>query len=127
MPLTPYAACRRINFVKEGGMPVAKDTALELCLRLNADEAQRLIESARKCGLTRSAYLRRLIMNKPVKARPTKDIQKLIGEINKIGSNVNQIARSVNAGIASPDTAAQSLFLLDRVYEKLDEAVRKWR
>ena len=66
-------------------------------------------------------------MNKPVKARPTKDIQKLIGEINKIGSNVNQIARSVNAGIASPDTAAQSLFLLDRVYEKLDEAVRKWR
>lgn len=106
---------------------MAKDTALELCLRLNADEAQRLIESARKCGLTRSAYLRRLIMNKPVKARPTKDIQKLIGEINKIGSNVNQIARSVNAGIASPDTAAQSLFLLDRVYEKLDEAVRKWR
>ena len=127
MPLTPYAACGRINLVKEGGTPVAKDTALELCLRLNADEAQRLIENARKCGLTRSAYLRRLIMNKPVKARPTKDIQKLIGEINKIGSNVNQIARSVIAGIASPDTAAQSLFLLDRVYEKLDEAVRKWR
>lgn len=50
---------------------MAKDTALELCLRLNADEAQRLIENARKCGLTRSAYLRRLIMNKPVKARPT--------------------------------------------------------
>ena len=94
---------------------------------LAEDEFQPLCQNAKKCGLTRSAYLRRLIMNNPVKVRPTKDIQKLIGEINKIGSNVNQIARSVNAGIASPDTAAQSLFLLDRVYEKLDEAVRKWR
>ena len=91
------------------------------------NEYQALCQNAKKCGLTRSAYLRRLIMTKPVKARPTLDIQKLIGEINKIGSNVYQIARSVNAGIASPDTAAQSLFLLDRVYEKLDEAVRKWR
>ena len=95
---------------------MAKDTALELCLRLNADEAQRLIENARKCGLTRSAYLRRLIMNKPVKARPTKDIQKLIGEINKIGSNVNQIARSVNAGIATRQDAKEALFLLRQVY-----------
>ena len=45
---------------------MAKDTVLELCLRLNATEAKRLNVNARKCGLTRSTYLRRLIMGTPV-------------------------------------------------------------
>jgi len=94
---------------------------------LTENEYRTLQQNAQKCGLSRSAYLKRLILNKPVKARPTKDIQKLIGEINKIGSNVNQIARSVNAGIAAPEDAKRGLFLLEQVYEKLDEAIREWR
>ena len=91
---------------------------------LTEDEYQALCQNAKKCGLTRSAYLRRLIMNKPVKARPTKDIQKLIGEINKIGSNVNQIARSVNAGIATAEDAKYSLHLLEQVYALMYEVVK---
>lgn len=91
---------------------------------LTEDEYQALCQNAKKCGLTRSAYLRRLIMNKPVKARPTKDIQKLIGEINKIGSNVNQIARSVNAGIATAEDAKYGLHLLDRVYDLMHEVAK---
>jgi len=34
----------------------------KICLRLNADEAQKLIANAKACGLTRTAYLRRLLM-----------------------------------------------------------------
>ena len=95
---------------------MAKDTVLELCLRLNAAEAKRLNSTARKCGLTRSAYLRRLIMETPVKECQAQEIRDLYAEINRIGNNVNQIARSVNMGIATPETAEQSLFLLQRIY-----------
>ena len=92
---------------------------------LTENEYRTLQQNAQKCGLSRSAYLRRLILNKPVKARPTKDIQKLIGEINKIGSNVNQIARSVNAGIAKAEDAKRGLYLLDQVYELMYEVAKK--
>lgn len=104
---------------------MAKDTVLELCLRLNAEEAKRLKQSARKCGLTRSAYLRRLILGTPVKACQAREIRDLYAEINKIGSNINQIARSVNQGIASPETAEKSLFLLRQVYDLMFRLANK--
>lgn len=101
-----------------------KDTVLELCLRLNSIEAQKLCADAKKCGLSRTAYLRRLILHTPVKARPSEDIRDLYREINRIGNNINQIARSVNAGIASPETAAQTVFLMRKVYELMEQAAR---
>lgn len=104
---------------------MAKDTVLELCLRLNATEAQRLKADAKRCGLSRSVYLRRLIMKSPVKARPTEQIGKLYEEIHRIGNNINQIARSVNEGVASPETAAQSVFLMRKVYELMEQAARR--
>lgn len=106
---------------------MAKDTAHELCLRLNAEEIKKLTKDAKLCGLSRSAYLRALIMGSSVKTRPPKELQTLYAEINKIGSNINQIARSVNAGIASREDAARGLFLLEKVYERLNEVVAKWR
>lgn len=45
-------------------------------------------------------------------------------EINRIGNNINQIARSVNAGIATSEDAHQALFLLGQVYAKLDEVMK---
>lgn len=84
---------------------------------LAEDEYQALCQNAKKCGLTRSAYLRRLIMGTPVKECQAQEIRDLYAEINRIGNNVNQIARSVNMGIATPETAEQSLFLLQRIYD----------
>ena len=40
----------------------------EICLRLSAEEKERLEHSARTCGLSKTAYLRRLILGKEVKA-----------------------------------------------------------
>jgi len=99
---------------------MGKDTAHELCLRLNAKEAEKLKTDARNCGLSRSAYLRRLIMKAPIKTRPQEPIKRLYTEINHIGNNINQIARSVNAGIATPEVAEQSLFLLKQVYALME-------
>lgn len=104
---------------------MGKDTAYELCLRLNADEAKKLMKDAKRCGLSRSAYLRALIMKTQVKECQTKELRDLYAEINKIGSNINQIARSVNAGIATPETAAESVFLLRRIHDLLYGLVSK--
>lgn len=42
-----------------------------------------------------------------------------------IGNNINQIARSVNAGIAKPEDAKRGLYLLDQVYELMFRIANK--
>jgi len=91
----------------------------ELCLRLNKAEREQLEMNAAKCGLSKSVYLRRLIMGTEVKARPSSEIKELRAEVHKIGSNINQIAHSVNTGKATPEIAQKSLFLLGKVYEMI--------
>lgn len=46
-------------------------------------------------------------------------------EIHYIGVNINQIARSVNAGIARPDDAKRGLYMLEQVYELMDRIAKK--
>ena len=69
----------------------------EICLRLSAEEKERLEHSARTCGLSKTAYLRRLILEKEVKALPSQEIKALRTEVHKIGVNINQIARRINS------------------------------
>ena len=68
----------------------------KICLRLNADEAQKLITNAKACGLTRTAYLRRLLNGYDLKPRPSAELEALRTEIHQIGNNINQIARKAN-------------------------------
>lgn len=97
----------------------------EFCLRLSREEKSRLENSSRRCGLSKTAYLRRLIMDTEVKARPSQEIKALRTEIHHIGNNINQIARSVNAGIAKPEDAKRGLHLLDQVYELMYQIAKK--
>lgn len=84
-----------------------------------------LENSARCCGLSKTAYLRRLILGAEVRALPSQEIKALRTEIHHIGNNINQIARSVNAGIAKPDDAKHGLYMLDRVYELMYQVAKK--
>ncbi len=97
----------------------------EICLRLSKEERELLESSARLCGLTKTAYLRRLLSGAEVKARPSQEIKELRTEIHHIGKNINQIARSVNAGIARAEDAKRGLFLLDQVYELMYQIAKK--
>ena len=97
----------------------------EICLRLSAEEKEQLEHSARTCGLSKTAYLRRLILGKEVKALPSQEIKALRTEVHKIGVNINQIARSVNAGIAKAEDARRGLYLLEQVYELMYEVAKK--
>ena len=97
----------------------------EICLRLSQEEKERLESSARSCGLSKTAYLRRLIRGAEIRARPSQEIKELRTEIHHIGNNINQIARSVNAGIARAEDAKRGLYLLDQVYELMYQIAKK--
>ena len=96
-----------------------------LHIELTQRQYQLLCRQARECGLTKRAFLVRLIEGTPVKARPAQEIRALRTEIHHIGNNINQIARSVNAGIARPEDARRGLYLLDQVYELMYQVAKK--
>ena len=97
-----------------------KDTErYELCLRLSQAEKDVLEKNAAKCGIPKSVYLRRLIVGTPIRARPSGEIRELRVEVHRIGNNINQIARGVNSGQVTPETAQRALFLLGKVYEQM--------
>ena len=95
-----------------------------LHIELTWEQYELLCRQAKACGLTKRAFLARLIEGQPVRARPSREIRELRTEIHRIGNNINQIARSVHMGIARPEDARRSLFLLEQVYGLLSELER---
>ena len=83
-----------------------------LSVRLTAEEREHLDRLARESGLSLSNVIR----STETRQRQPAEINDLYREINRIGVNINQIARSVNAGIATRQDAKEALFLLRQVY-----------
>ena len=96
-----------------------------LHIELTPQQYELLCQQSKQCGLSKRVFLVRLIEGKPVKARPSQEIKALRTEIHHIGNNINQIARSVNAGIAKPEDAKRGLYLLDQVYELMFRMANK--
>ena len=92
---------------------------------LTPEQYRLLTSNAKRCGLTRRAYLVRLLEGREVKERPSQEIKALRTEIHHIGNNINQIARSVNAGIARAEDAKRGMYLLDQVYELMYQIAKK--
>ena len=87
-----------------------------LSVRLTAEEREHLDRLARESGLSLSNVIRSCINRTEIRQRQPAEINDLYREINRIGVNINQIARSVNAGIATRQDAKEALFLLRQVY-----------
>ena len=102
-----------------------KEKKHHLHVELTQAQFRLLSGQAKQCGLTRRAYLVRLIEGTPVKARPSQEIGHLRTEVHQIGNNINQIARSVNAGIATAEDAKRGLYLLDQVYELMFQVANR--
>ena len=67
-----------------------------ITLRLSESEYQILEENSRLNNITKSEYLRKKIKRiqvSPVVKKRADDQLQLIGAINKIGNNINQIAK----------------------------------
>ena len=94
-------------------------------LELTPEQYQTLCEKAKACGLTKRRFLTQLIEGKEIRALPSEEMRKPRLEIHYIGVNINQIARSVNAGIARPADAKHGFYMLERVYEMMDRLAKK--
>ena len=94
-------------------------------LELTPEQYRMLCEKAKACGLTKRRFLTRFIEGKVIRALPSEEIRHLRLEIHYIGVNINQIARSVNAGIARPADAKHGLYMLDKVFEMMKQIAEK--
>ena len=91
---------------------MSKKNTRHLHIELTPEQYQMLNAQAKQCGLTKRAYIVRLLEGSPVRSRPTSEIKALRTEIHHIGNDVNQIARSVNIGIARAEDAKRGLVRL---------------
>ena len=78
--------------------------------RATAEEYATVEEAAKNAGLTMGSFIRQTMLAAP-KTRPRRQVRvdvavlaKLIAELNRIGGNINQIARAFNCG-EPPETA----------------------
>jgi hypothetical protein len=76
-----------------------------LTIRLTAEERAAIDDAADRAGLTSGSYARQAVMGAPVPRqvrRPPverRELARLLGELGKIGGNLNQLARAANAGV----------------------------
>ena len=87
-----------------------KNSFIKKTLRLTNEDAELLKVKSQKYGMNENEYLRILIRDKPIDRPEIKSVLKeLINEVNHIGVNINQIAKSNNAGFYT-DTEKRLLF-----------------
>lgn len=65
-------------------------------LRLTEDEAEILRKKADKARLTCSEYMRRLLLDREIHEAPPADYYKLITELRRVGSNINQLLKTAH-------------------------------
>ena len=96
------------------------------CLRLTDIELSVLEDRAEKCKMTRSDFIRNLILNRKLTPKyqiviDGEEIKSLLAQYGKIGSNLNQIARHFNSG------GERSLAMQEEIQQAIAElyALRK--
>lgn len=59
-----------------------------LHIELTPAQYQLLTEKARQCGLTKRAFILRMLEGKEIRARPSEEVKALRTEIHHIGNNI---------------------------------------
>ena len=124
----PYAACGRKVCAATGRRKdkvAQKEEMHHLHIELTPDQYQMLTEKAKQCRTSKRMFLIQLMEGERLQTRPTQELKDLRTEIHRIGNNINQIARSVNAGIADPQEAKRGLRMLDEVYELMYQIAKR--
>lgn len=87
----------------------------KLSARFNEQEATAIRSMADRSGLSVAALIRKGLLNTPpprAARRPTvnhKAVAQLLGQLGKIGSNLNQLAKHANAGKIQPNSIELAL------------------
>ena len=89
-------------------------------IRLTQEEYEKLKEKANTLGITTSAYIRKKILGNREKVL-TKCDKDLLYEINRIGNNLNQIAKHCNINKSVDKLVLQELVTIEQQLQKLLE------
>ena len=90
-----------------------------ISVRLDDEASKKLAQLCETSGLPVSAVIRKLISGTAIRQRPPGELHELYVEINRIGTNINQIARKTNAGFATKADVQALKFLMGRIDEKM--------
>ena len=94
--------------------------------KVSPDEDAAIRQKMKAFGVrNRSTYLRTMMLNGYLLKLDLQEMHEAVRLMGKMSGNINQIARSVNAGIAKPEDAERGLYLLDQVYELMFRIANK--
>lgn len=90
--------------------------------RVYESEKKIIDEKAKRLGLDRSKYLRKVSLQEPLIIIDMSKIDKLIYEVNKIGVNINQIAKYANGhNVLYKNDIKEIKESLNSIWEKIYE------
>lgn len=112
-PMPPAGGSLRGHGSQKGKSVKTNDNVHHMHIELTPEQYATLNDKAKKSGLTKRAFIVRLLEEREIRELPSEELRQLRTEIHQIGNNVNQIARSVNAGIANADDARRGLCMLE--------------
>lgn len=91
-------------------------------IRFDEKENKLLHELSIKSGLTESDVIRTLLKGNEIKELPDKKFYDAINEINKIGVNINQLAKVANTnGDIYYDKLIHNLNYLNRILQQIKD------
>ena len=77
--------------------------SVQFLIRITPSEYVEIKKNTAMSGLTMSEYARRIITGETIVAAPPADLNYLIRELKRIGSNLNQLLKKLNVlGVAHP-------------------------
>ena len=98
-----------------------RNRPLQQIVRLNENEHRHLVASAKLSGLSREAYIRKLILGETVKAKPPQELAELL-RLKSTSDNINQIARVSSARhFVRSEELAEIYSKLDDIWAKVKE------
>lgn len=93
-------------------------------MRLTERDFKLLERRARKCGLTKSAYMRQLLHGYKPREAPPADYYSMRRELCEIGSNLNQVAFMANAtGLVDEAAYYENVIQLRDALGRIEKAV----
>ncbi len=112
---------------RRGRKPITDVKTSFIAVRCTATEHDRIDAAAQKAGLSIGAYVRQLALGsagpRAVRRPPIerKELARLLGELGKIGSNINQLAHAYNGQGQHP--ALAELAAMQKDIAKLKDTV----
>ncbi|MGJ0503062.1 MAG: MobC family plasmid mobilization relaxosome protein [Methylocystis sp.] len=115
-----------------GAVPLPIGRPEKMTLRFRENEMRQLSEIAQRRGMTRTSWIVALVrarLGSPVQTCPDEReaLRAIVRELNRIGANINQIARAANAGVQQGRAIETGLSEIREVKGVIESALTELR